>query len=49
MSSSNEPRERASHWGMNSSEIGECHFFEIFQNVGIEIYKLTEKPKKINF
>ena len=39
ISSPNEPRGRASHWGMNTSEIGQCHiFFDFFLNVRNEIY-----------
>ena len=39
ITSPNEPRGRASHWGMNTSEIGQCHiFFDFFLNVRNEIY-----------
>ena len=48
VSSSNEPRVRASHWGMNTSGIGQCQIFSIFfLSVRNEIY--GKNPKKINF
>ena len=48
ISSSNEPRVRASHWGMNTSGIGHCQIFSIFfLSVRNEIH--GKNPKKINF
>ena len=48
ISSSNEPRGRASHWGMNTSGIGQCQIFvEIFLSVRNEIY--GKKPQRNQF
>ena len=44
ISSSNEPRGRASHWGMNTSGIGQCQTFSNFFEVS-EI-KFPENTRK---
>ena len=47
ISSSNEPRGRASHWGMNTSGIGQCQIFSNFFEVSE--MKFTENTRKNNF
>ena len=42
--SSNEPKERASHCGLNTSGIGQCHIFSIFFEVSEK--KFTEKNQR---
>ena len=47
ISSSNEPRGRASHWEMHSFGIAKSVFFSKFSQVSV--IKLQDKTKKENF
>ena len=47
ISSPNEPRGRASHWGMNTSGIGQCKTFSIFSKYQKRNYR--GKPTKKQF
>ena len=50
ISSSNEPRGRASHWGMNTSGIGQCHIFSIFSKCQKKnLRKRTQKNQFLSF
>ena len=50
ISSSNEPRGYVSHWGMNTSAIGQCHIFSIFSKCQKnKLRKIHEKNQFLSF